>query len=354
MNRKSCLLRKVLPATVLCVALLWIATPVSQAVGWGFNDVSFAVISDSHLAVGAKDGLVMAGSSVRILEMVVTDLNRMRDLDFVLVTGDLLNNGEVWAAEKAREILDTLRVPYFVVLGNHDYTPIPPQGHSGPFPQGLSRAGFMEIFAGHGGAGRMHSAHFETVPIGCWSLDPVPGLHLVGLNTTVIGESGGHVTEPVLHWLEADLTLHRDKAALVAAHHNFVEFDPRDAGPGKIYLVDNAPAVRPAFERHRNVQAVITGHHHISGARTVEGVHYLTCPSIAAWPCEYTLFELSPDSITMRCVPVPEPGIVKEARKNLLGSKYIRPLFPEGKAGDEELLRVFKQVTELTLPMHAW
>ena len=200
MNRKSCLLRKVLPATVLCVALLWIATPVSQAVGWGFNDVSFAVISDSHLAVGAKDGLVMAGSSVRILEMVVTDLNRMRDLDFVLVTGDLLNNGEVWAAEKAREILDTLRVPYFVVLGNHDYTPIPPQGHSGPFPQGLSRAGFMEIFAGHGGAGRMHSAHFETVPIGCWSLDPVPGLHLVGLNTTVIGESGGHVTEPVLHW----------------------------------------------------------------------------------------------------------------------------------------------------------
>jgi len=334
--------------------LFLIVVPASHAVGWGFNDVSFAVISDPHLAIGAKDGLVMTGSSVRILEMVVAELNRIRDLDFVLVTGDLLNNGEVWAAEKAREILDTLRAPYHVILGNHDYTPVPPEGHTGPFPPGLSRAGFMEIFAGRMGACLVPAALSAAGPGGCWSLDPVPGLHLVGLDTTVIGASAGHVTGPVLRWLSADLTLHRDKAILVAAHHNFVEFDPRDAGPGKIYLVDNAPEVRNVFERSRNVQAVITGHHHLSGARTVEGVHYMTCPSTASWPCEYVLFDLNPDFITMRCVPIPEPGIIEAARKNLLRSKYIRPLFPKGKTGDEELLRAHKQVTNVTLPMHDW
>ena len=56
----------------------------------------------------------------------------------------------------------------------------------------------------------------------------------------------------------------------------------------------------------------------------------------------------------MRTVPIPAPELIEKARYNLLHSKYVRPLFPEGKAGEEEMLRVFRQMTEATLPLHDW
>ena len=360
MTRSSSTRRNLAAALPLTVSLLLIGSVrVVHAVGYGFNAVTFAVISDAHIAIGDEDGRVLAGSSVRILEGVVAELNRNRDLDFTLVTGDLLNDGEVWAAEKAREVLDRLRAPYFVIPGNHDYTSVPPEENSKdkvhPFQPGLSRADFMRIFAGRGFAGTpLDGPRSVSGPNGCWSIDPVPGLHLVGLDTTGIGAIGGHITGPELRWLEADLTFHRDKATFVAAHHTLVPFDSKDAEYGHYYYVDNADAVKAVLERHRQVQAVITGHHHMSGAKTVNGVHHFTCPSLVAWPCEYTLFQLTADSVTMRCVPIPETGLIATARENLLRSGFRMSLYPKGKSGDEEILRSARQVTELTLPLRAW
>jgi outer membrane protein assembly factor BamB/predicted MPP superfamily phosphohydrolase len=72
---------------------------------------SFAHVTDTHVggSTGAED-----------LERTVADINSLPDLDFVLVTGDITEFGSGEELRTAKEILDKLQKPYYVVPGNHD------------------------------------------------------------------------------------------------------------------------------------------------------------------------------------------------------------------------------------------
>lgn len=77
------------------------------------NDtIRFAWLSDTHIS-----GTSRAADALR---QVVNDVNAMDSLDFVIVSGDItdLNIGNNLA--KAKEILDSLNKPYYIIPGNHD------------------------------------------------------------------------------------------------------------------------------------------------------------------------------------------------------------------------------------------
>jgi 3',5'-cyclic AMP phosphodiesterase CpdA len=71
--------------------------------------VRLAHISDPHL--GADDPLVVAG--------LTADL-AAREVDWVLVSGDLTMRARGWQFEAARALLDGFGVPWISVPGNHD------------------------------------------------------------------------------------------------------------------------------------------------------------------------------------------------------------------------------------------
>jgi Icc protein len=70
-------------------------------------------------------------------------------LDFVLVPGDLLLDGEWENLQVAKGLLDTLIAPYFIVSGNHDYKPVDSNRMRKQFNY-LSTEEFMSEFVGHG------------------------------------------------------------------------------------------------------------------------------------------------------------------------------------------------------------
>ena len=72
----------------------------------------FALFSDTHVAentTGAED-----------LRLAVQDVNSLGNLDFVLVSGDItdMNIGDNLGT--AKQILDSLTIPYYIIPGNHD------------------------------------------------------------------------------------------------------------------------------------------------------------------------------------------------------------------------------------------
>lgn len=74
-------------------------------------DFKFAFISDTHIgsATGAED-----------LRRVVKDINADTSLKFVVHTGDVTEFGADTELELAKQILDSLNKPYYVIPGNHD------------------------------------------------------------------------------------------------------------------------------------------------------------------------------------------------------------------------------------------
>lgn len=73
---------------------------------------SFAYLSDTHIAVGAE--------SVKELKECIADINSNKELSFAIFAGDITEFGSDAELKLAKEIIDELTIPYYIVAGNHD------------------------------------------------------------------------------------------------------------------------------------------------------------------------------------------------------------------------------------------
>lgn len=71
----------------------------------------FAHVTDTHVggATGEED-----------LRRTVKDLNTLKDIDFVILSGDITEFGADQELKLAKRILDSLQLPWYVIPGNHD------------------------------------------------------------------------------------------------------------------------------------------------------------------------------------------------------------------------------------------
>lgn len=75
------------------------------------QDFKFAQVSDTHVggSTGADD-----------LRKTVLDLNQQKDIDFVIFSGDITEFGSDEELLLAKQILDSLTLPWYIIPGNHD------------------------------------------------------------------------------------------------------------------------------------------------------------------------------------------------------------------------------------------
>lgn len=76
------------------------------------DDFQFAWLSDTHISetsTGEED-----------LRNAIVDINKLDGLDFVLVSGDITDLNISNNLKTAKQILDELDIPYYIIPGNHD------------------------------------------------------------------------------------------------------------------------------------------------------------------------------------------------------------------------------------------
>jgi len=305
--------------------------------------ITFAVLAGVYYSVRpeARVEAAMVSQSDALLRKAVADLNAARDLDFVIVAGDLLAGADSLSLDRAGAILAELRVPYYVVLGEYDgpglpvtaaaeasasqETPVEP-------PTSVSRSTIIWAFQGRGFTGSE----------GYWSREVLPGLLLVGLDTVVLGQRGGHIDARQLAWLDRTLASHADKATILIAHHGIVPLHPLDEGEAwQSMMVDNAKAVRDVLARHKNVLMVVTDHHHLAQGQVTGPIVYLASPSVSVWPLAYHLVRLTPKEVEAVWIPLADDALTQQAQDRLLASPTYRSVFPAGEDGDTACIRLF-------------
>ncbi|RFU46477.1 phosphodiesterase [Paraburkholderia sp. DHOC27] len=158
--------------------------------------------------------------------------------DAVVMTGDLVDQGDPEQYAHLQTLLAPLQIPYYLLVGNHD-----------------ARSALREAFSDRpelreGGEFVQYAADIGPV-------------RLLALDSMVPGESGGTLCDTRLAWLEAQLAAAQDKPVIIALHH-----PPFDCGIGHM---DNIRLDRDATQklaalvaRHPNVERVICGHVHRS------------------------------------------------------------------------------------------
>jgi Icc protein len=164
--------------------------------------------------------------------------------ELVLATGDLVDDGSPEAYDRLKPVLLKLARPVSAIPGNHDLI------------------GLM----------REHLADETIALTTSHSLDP---WRIVMLDSTVEGETHGHLDAERLDTLDAALAAANEAHVLVVMHHQ-----PAPIGsPLDPVGLDNAPNLYAVLDRHTHVRGLLWGHIHHVHDSTRNGVRLLGTPS---------------------------------------------------------------------------
>lgn len=268
-----------------------------------FEPFSFAVVSDARLSTDKPDSFLLLRESQLFLQDVVRQLNDEK-LDFVIFLGDQvdsLGKGQSnW--QLFQDIMQGLQAPWSFVLGEHDLAddlPVDKMRQYGPDWRGRG---------------------IETdKPY--WSQTPLPGVHIIGLDTSRANSPTGDMGTRQLEWLKSDLAANKRKFTIVFSHHPLLPPPPYEGGPPwDEYILPPGPAVREVLGTSAYVKLAISGHVYTNKVQRERDIWYVSCPSLAVYPCAYRIFRVSPEAITMESHQVAFPALVKKAKKALIGS----------------------------------
>jgi 3',5'-cyclic AMP phosphodiesterase CpdA len=201
---------------------------------------------------GNARGLAEIDTAARLAD-AVDALNALDPRpDIAIVTGDLCDHGDAAEYEHLRALLAPLRMPAFVIPGNHD-----------------SRDGLRAAFAGDG--------YLPTEGFLQYAVEDFP-LRLVALDTLIAGEHGGQLCSERLRWLDATLAAAPDRPTLVFMHH-----PPFATGITFMdgYGLRDPQALAAVIARHPQVERIACGHLHRSIERRFAGTIAGTAPSTA-------------------------------------------------------------------------
>jgi 3',5'-cyclic AMP phosphodiesterase CpdA len=216
------------------------------------QNFKFAQVTDTHVggATGADD-----------LRRTVLDLNQQQGIDFVILSGDVTEFGSDDELALAKQILDSLSLPLYVIPGNHD--------------SNWSESGansFRKVF----GAETFFFEHKGIQFIGTTS----------GPNMRM---SPGQVPRENLVWMDSVFKANPDQGKpLIAINHY-----PLDSSLNNWY--ENINRIKT-----RNVQLALCGHGHNNHLYDWEGIPGVMSRSNLRAKEEvggYNIITISPDSV---------------------------------------------------------
>ena len=180
---------------------------------------TFALLTDTHISTSNP-------KPMEDLQRSIADINRNPDIEFVVVTGDLTESGDLTSIQAIKAALDQLRVPYYAASGNHETT--------------WSESGVMD-FTRVFGDSRFAFSH--------------AGAYFIGFNSgPVIRMADGHVAPQDIAWLKHNL----DSVSAAGSSTPIFVFTHYPLRNGD---VDNWYEVTDVLREH-NVQCVMGGHYH--------------------------------------------------------------------------------------------
>lgn len=229
----------------------------------------FAQLTDIHLSPSNPN-------PTEDLLRSIAQINATDSIDFVLVTGDITEEGDRATMEKVKSCLDLLKVKYYVALGNHE-TKWSDSGCTA----------FGEIFGGE----RFDFKH--------------KGFLFLGFNSgPLMRMAYGHVVPQDIRWMTERMNQYntgdpqQNKPVILVTHYPMIEGD-----------VDNWYEVTDAV-RPYNIRLFIGGHYHRNRDLRYDGIPGVLMRSNLRdkdGKPGYGIYEITKDSIRVYTQRIGEP-----------------------------------------------
>ncbi|MDY6382751.1 MAG: metallophosphoesterase [Cyanobacteriota bacterium] len=242
---------------------------------WGLQACShtaalrFIQLSDVHfLENGSNTTFKMIGESPGLLDDAVSQINEQKDIDFVMITGDLIDKPFEKELRAVLPHLGKLNYPWYFAFGNHDRC-------VGGY---LDTNVYLKMLREANPNFKFERAYYSFVP--------KKGYRVIVLDDIITNEitSQGYVDPTQLKWLKKQLDKAGSDTVLIFMHAPVIE---PFASPN--HRLRNASQVMSLIESYKNPIGVFQGHYHATRVVQHNNVLYIDTPALVSYPNAFRL-----------------------------------------------------------------
>jgi 3',5'-cyclic AMP phosphodiesterase CpdA len=248
------------------------------------TSIAFAQITDIHISERNQPFSTVSSLAPQLLADAVNLINGMADLDFVMITGDVIDTASRKEVEQYNQIIATLDKPWHFIPGNHD---------------GFVDPNFPEAFLPDEAVTLIDPRMAEPTPYaqhGWWSRPVADGVQLVGLDSRLAEDWSGVVSEEQLEWLRSELDRHLSDLVILAVHHPLHALGEHNfRGRFPKFICTNGAEVEALLDEYPNVKIVLSGHHHANHISLANGqgrLHICTA-ALSGYQCVFRIVRLT-------------------------------------------------------------
>ena len=230
--------------------------------------IKFVQVTDVHFDSGSE-------YSIKKLENCVKDINKLKDVSFVVFTGDNIARPKESDLALFVKKINKLKVPYYLVLGNHDVSK----------NQGLSKERYNQVV-------RLNNYFWFHLD---WNYSfKKKGYTFIVLDGAkeVIPGPAGYYKEATLNWLDKQLQKNEKNPVIIFQHYPVLESKTFAASRYKTHKVYQVEKYYDVIDNYDNILAIISGHLHVNSEQMENGIYHISSPALAAEPSKYKIIDI--------------------------------------------------------------
>jgi 3',5'-cyclic AMP phosphodiesterase CpdA len=193
-----------------------------------------------------------------VLSKVIKDVNKQKDVDFVVFTGDSLNKPSQENLEDFVKQVKKLKKPVYILIGDRDVNK----------HKDLSKKQFMAYL-------KKKLPNYKEEDIN-YTFERGGVVFIVADGAKdVIPSTIGYYKSDVTEWVDTSLNLYPKKNVIILQHFPIIPPENKEN-----YITFKGDKYVEMLQKHDNVKAVVAGHFGVNKEETVNGiVHISTAPA---------------------------------------------------------------------------
>ncbi len=225
---------------ILCIAFFNILL-MSQA-----SDVRFIQVSEVMYTPENSEGL----------QKCIDDINTLKNIDFVVFTGDNIANARRENLKGFLKEVKKLKTPVYIVIGDRDVSK----------EKGLNKDTYREEVFRNLGWNQSLKSNYVFKKHGMVFI-------VVDGAKEFVTAPNGYYKQDTVDWLDKKLTHYKDKKVVILQHFPLVK------GQSPANNTYKAELYTEMLKNHSNVIAIISGHFKKNDEQVIDGVSHIIAPA---------------------------------------------------------------------------
>ena len=201
----------------------------------------FIHLTDLHFSHKDKTQIEIYFETRQTILDVLIKIKKLKpEPEFILISGDLTNTGDVKSYQALQDILNQISIPIYIALGNHD-----------------KRSSFNKVFK------KINSKK----PL--FYSQILKGLNLIVLDTSVQGKISGEICDEQFKFLNKNLSQNKNLPSIIMMHHP-PKFNKNS--PYWISLDEKSTSKLTSELVNKDILAIICGHIHLNQTNFWHGI----------------------------------------------------------------------------------